>query len=232
MRTEQLALVQGWADTRATLRRWNAAPARALGPWGATSLGVALAMLAATWLVASGVTPDPWTWPFPGLSGPDGWDAYGGILFRNGLVLALHALACVAGFIAGSSLPVVAEGYRGIWGWIHRKAGPLAIAFVAAATLFSLATQTYALGQGAASIAASLRVPPAELLLMLAPHALPELTALFLPLAAWMLASRRDGWNELLAATFVTVAVAVPVLLASAAVEVWLTPRLIAAVIA
>ena len=27
MKTEQLALVQGWADTRATLRRWNAAPA-------------------------------------------------------------------------------------------------------------------------------------------------------------------------------------------------------------
>jgi hypothetical protein len=229
MRTEQLAVVQGWADTRATLRRWNRAPAGALAPWALTSLGVALAMLAGTWLVAVTVTPDPWSWPFPGVTGPDGLDAYGGILLRNALVLALHALACVAGFIAGSSLPVVAEGYRGVWGWIHRKAGPLAIAFVGAATLFSLATQTFALGQGAASIAASLELSPAELLLLLAPHALPELIALFLPLAAWMLASRRGRWDELLAATFVTVAVAVPVLLTTAAVEVWVTPRLLAA---
>jgi hypothetical protein len=229
MRTEQLAVVQGWADTRATLRRWNRAPAGALAPWALTSLGVALAMLAGTWLVAVTVTPDPWSWPFPGVTGPDGLDAYGGILLRNALVLALHALACVAGFIAGSSLPVVAEGYRGVWGWIHRKAGPLAIAFVGAATLFSLATQTFALGQGAASIAASLELSPAELLLLLTPHALPELIALFLPLAAWMLASRRGRWDELLAATFVTVAVAVPVLLTTAAVEVWVTPRLLAA---
>ena len=229
MRTEQLALVQGWADTRATLLRWNRAPAGALAPWALTSLAVALAMLLGTWLVAGAVTADPWSWPFPGVTGPDGLDAYGGILFRNGLVLTLHALACVAGFIAGSSLPVVAEGYRGVWGWIHRKAGPLAIAFVAGATLFSLATQTFALGQGTASIAASLQLAPGELLLLLAPHAVPELTALFLPLAAWILASRRGRWEELLAATFVTVAVAVPVLLTTAAIEVWLTPRLIAA---
>ena len=52
------------------------------------------------------------------------------------------------------------------------------------------------------------------LLLGLLPHALPELTALFLPLAAWTLASRRGAWEELLAATIVTVAVAVPVLVA------------------
>ena len=38
-------------------------------------------------------------------------------------------------------------------------------------------------------------------MLTLLPHALPELVALFLPLAAWMLASRREAWNELLAAT-------------------------------
>ena len=78
------------------------------------------------------------------------------MLFRNGLVLALHAIACVAGFIAGSSLPQVAEGYSGRLADASTScAGPLAIAFVAGATLFSLVTQAYALGHGASSLAAS-----------------------------------------------------------------------------
>ena len=64
-------------------------------------------------------------------------------------------------------------------------------------------------------------------MLALVPHALPELIALFLPLAAWMIASRRGDWHELLAATFVTVAIAVPILLAAAAVEMWVTPQLL-----
>ena len=61
---------------------------------------------------------------------------------------------------------------------------------------------------------------PGPLLLALSAR-LPELVALFLPLAAWIVASRADDWQDLLAATFVTVAVAAPVLLAAAAVEIW-----------
>ena len=102
-------------------------------------------------------------------------------------------------------------------------------AFVLLATLFSLSTQAYALGHGAADLAAQLRVSPFVLLIGLAPHALPELTALFLPLAAWTLASRRGAWKDLLAATFVTVALAVPVLVMAAAVETWVAPRLLLA---
>ena len=36
------------------------------------------------------------------------------ILMRNALVLALHAMACVAGFIAGSSLPLRAHQRTGL----------------------------------------------------------------------------------------------------------------------
>ena len=54
--------------------------------------------------------------------------------------------------------------------------------------------------------------------------------ALFLPLAAWIIASRRDDWQDLLAATAVTVAIAVPMLLAAAAVEIWVSPQLLSAV--
>jgi hypothetical protein len=110
---------------------------------------------------------------------------------------------------------------------VHDRAGTLAIAFLAAATLFSLGTQAYALGSDAATRAADHGISPALLLVGLLPHALPELCALFLPLAAWILASRRGAWHELLAATFVTTAIAVPVIVASAAVEVWVTPHVL-----
>jgi poly(3-hydroxybutyrate) depolymerase len=74
------------------------------------------------------------------------------LLFRNSLVLALHSMACVAGFIAGSSLPLQAEHHHGWWRTVHEKAGPAAIVFVAGATTFSLCTQAYVLGNEADAI--------------------------------------------------------------------------------
>jgi uncharacterized membrane protein SpoIIM required for sporulation len=70
---------------------------------------------------------------------------------------------------------------------------------------------------------------PVLLLVGLLPHALPELVALFLPLAAWMLASRRGTWHELLAATIATCTLAVPVLVIAAFVEVYVSPDVILA---
>jgi hypothetical protein len=229
MKAEELALVQGWADTRRALARWRREPARVLAPWVLVSIAVAAALLAVVWVIGSVVTPDPSGLRFPGVSYPATGHDFAFVLYRNGLVLALHALACVAGFMAGSSLPTVAEGYTGVMRTVHDRAGPLAIGFVILATLFSLSTQAYALGHGAADLAYALDISPALLMVGLLPHALPELTALFLPLAAWTLASRRGAWKDLLAATFVTVAIAVPVLIAAAAVETWVSPRLLVA---
>jgi stage II sporulation SpoM-like protein len=227
MKAEELALVQGWDDTRAALRRWNAQPWEVMRAWALGSLAVTGMLLAATWLVAVVATPDASGYVYPGITRPATGHDFAFVLFRNGLVLALHSLACVAGFMAGSSLPQVAEGYTGVWRTIHEKAGPLAIGFVVCATLFSLLTQAYALGHGAADLAAQMHLSPLALLLGLSPHALPELFALFLPLAAWTLASRRSAWNELLAATFVTTAVAIPLLLLAASIEVWVSPRIV-----
>jgi hypothetical protein len=224
MSTEQLALVRGWDDTRATLRRWRARPLAAVRPWALGSLVIAGTLLTATWLVAIVTTPDPTVWA---PTGNGEWGDYGFILYRNGLVLSLHAMACVAGFMAGASLPLVAAGYSGWWRRVHDRAGKLAMAFVAAATLFSLSTQAYALGLQASSVADAHGVSPALLMVSLLPHAVPELCALFLPLAAWLLASRRRAWDELLAATFLTTAIAVPVILAAAAVEVWVSPHVL-----
>jgi hypothetical protein len=229
MKTENMALVQGWADTRSALERWRARPSKPLTPWSLGSVAIAVTLLCATWVIASISTPDPSSVYFPGLYAPANLGDFGFVLYRNGLVLALHGFACIAGFMAGSSLPQVAEGYSGIWRWVHDKAGPLAIAFVIAATLFSLCTQAYALGNAASTLSAQLDMSPALLLLGLSLHAIPELFALFLPLAAWTIAAQRKAWNELLAATFVTIAIAIPIIVAAAAVETWVTPRLLVA---
>jgi hypothetical protein len=224
-----LVLVQGMEDTKLALARWNREPGAAVRPWCLLSAAIAVALLVAVYGVAKLTTPDRTYYLIPGYNADATLLDYVHVLIRNSLVLALHALACVAGFMAGSSLPTAAEGYTGAMRKLHDRAGPLAIGFVILATVFSLCTQAYALGHQASSLAAELDVSPALLLVGLLPHALGELTALFLPLAAWTIASRRGAWKDLLAATFVTVAVAVPVLVAAAAVETWVSPRLLAA---
>jgi hypothetical protein len=226
----ELVLVQGMDDTKRALRRWNQHPWQMLRPWATLSLLIACALLAAVWVIARLSTPDPTTYLIPGYNADATFGDYLLVLYRNSLVLALHAMACVAGFMAGSSLPLSASKRSGVSRWVHEKAGPLAIGFVVCATTFSLSTQAYVIGGGASAIAAQLGTTPGMLLLALIPHALPELFALFLPLAAWMVASRAGRWQDLLAATFVTVAIAVPVLLASAAVEVWVSPHLLHAI--
>jgi hypothetical protein len=222
-----LVLVQGMRDTKLTLARWNRDPLRALRPWCILSLAISVALLFAVYAVAKLSTPDQTIYDIPGYNVKATLADYGHVLFRNSLVLALHALACVAGFMAGSSLPLSAAHRKGLSRWVHEKAGPLAIGFVVCATLFSLGTQAYILGGDAAALAGQVGTSPGLLVLARVPHAVPELFALFLPLAAWMIASRNDDWHELLAATFVTVAIAVPILLAAGAVEVWVSPQLL-----
>jgi hypothetical protein len=229
MQVNDLALVRGIGSTRATLARWNARPGPVLWQWSLASLTVAAGLLVAVWVVASVATPDPTPLAVPGLtSAPSSADVLQ-ILRLNALVLALHSFACLAGYIAGSSLPREAARRQGVWRRVHDLAGPLAIAFVSAATLFSLMTQAYVLGTTASTLSAQLHLSPARFLIALLPHALLELWALFLPLAAWLLASRRGRWDELLAATVVTTAIAVPALVLAALVEIYVSPHLIAA---
>jgi multisubunit Na+/H+ antiporter MnhC subunit len=227
VKAEELALVRGWADTKASLRAWQDRPMTIVRPWAVGSLLVAVGLLGATWLIATLSDPDVSWLQFPGATHTADVGDYGFVLFRNSLVLTLHALACVAGFMAGSSLPMVAEGKRGLWRKVHEVAGPLAIAFVICATTFSLATQAFVLGGDAATLADQFGMSNVQFLAIISLHALPELFALFLPLAAWTIASRRGRWDELLAATFVTVAFAIPILLLAGAVEVWVTPRVL-----
>jgi hypothetical protein len=228
---EEFVIVQGLRDTRATFAMWHRDRWRVLVPWFGGALAIALLLLGAVWIIARIVTPDPSPVGLAGVTHDatlnDAWP----ILYRNSLVLALHAMACVAGFIAGSSLPMVAESKTGLWRKVHYTAGPAAIAFVAAATTFSLSTQAYALGARTADLSYHFGLTPLQLLLTLTPHAIPELVALFLPLSAWLIASRHNNWHHLMAATFATAAIAVPMLLAACAIELFVSPRILLAIL-
>jgi hypothetical protein len=220
------ALAHGVRHTRATLRAWQRTPGAVLGGWAAGSAVAATGLLCAVWLISTlfGGYQQVITLQPPFAVGDSG-DVVN-VLRRNLLVLTLHAMACVAGFIAGSSLPLQAEHHHGVSRWVHEHGGRIAIAFVVAATTFSLSAQAYVLGHTLAGVSGFLRVSPGLLLLGVFPHALPELVALFLPLAAWIIASRRGEWEQLLAATLVTVAVAVPVLVIAYFIEVYVSPHL------
>lgn len=214
------------ADTKRTLALWRKHPGRILLPWFAGSLLISIGLLAAVTLVGTIRTPDP-TAVLPGVLRPVDIHDVAHVVARNLLVLALHSLACVAGFIAGSTMPLEAKERGGWWGAVHDYAGRFAIIFVSVATTFSLFTQAVMVGELSADTSAALNISPIELTILLLPHAIPELVGLFLPLAAWLLASKRGEWNTLMAATFVTTAIALPMVIAAAAIEVYITPDLI-----
>jgi hypothetical protein len=223
----EVVLRRGLADTRATLTRWNAHPWPILREWVAWSTLVAGGLLLAVWIVATSVTPDSTPLHLPGVTRPaDAGDA-AHVLLRNFMVLALHSLACFAGFMAGSAIPHGAKLRSGLHRKVYEYAGPLAIAFVVAATTFSLVTQAYVLGSAAATLSTQFGMTPSELVIGISLHAFPELIALFLPLAAWTVASRRGEWSNLLAATIATTLIAIPVLVFASALEVYVSPRLI-----
>ena len=224
MSVDDFVLVRGLRDTRGTLERWNGHPWPVLRAWIGAALIVASALLSAVWAVAALSTPDLTPLRIPGVTDDANLGDIGHILFRNSLVLALHGFACVAGFIAGSSLVLSAERRSGLSRLIHEKARPVAFAWVALVTCFSLVTQAYALGLTGAQLAEQLGISPGVLVLTILPHAIPELVALFLPLAAWVIASRRNEWHELLAATFVTVGIAIPILVCAAVWETYVWP--------
>jgi hypothetical protein len=222
-----MALAQGIHETRGALEEWRANPRPVLRAWMLGGFGFAAALLTAVLAVAYLARPDLTYLYIPGVNFDADVEDYLAVIWRNGLVLALHAVACVAGFIAGSSLPLQAQHMTGFRKMVHERARPLAFAWVVGVITFSLVTQAYILGSTGATLAAQLDLSPALLVLTVAPHALTELTAVFLPLAAWTIASRKGEWGNLLAATIATVAVAIPMLVVAAAWETLVWPILL-----
>jgi hypothetical protein len=217
-------------ETRETLDRWGEHKTRVIGDWMLKSLCIALSMLVAVYIVSLLATGTD-TYALPNILGQPRASDVVIVFFRNMLVLALHGFVCLAGFMAMRALPEQTKYKSGVNRWVHEHAGPFAMVFVSAATIFSMTTQTWILGHQVADLAYSLNVPQSTLMLTVLPHAVLELTAVFLPLAAFLTASREGNWHELLAATIVTVSVAIPMIIVAAVLEAYVWPETLQSVI-
>jgi hypothetical protein len=218
--TPGLALVRGFPDAMRTLAAWARRPLRVLVPWLLFSAFIAVVVLLLVWLVASVSSPAPSRPAFmPGLPPRDATEHTWYLFRRNLLVLGLHAFACLAGYIVYASRtdPTLAGGRR--MQAATKVTARIALVFIPAATLLSIATQAWILGSITSTAAAHSFVTVRDLVASTLPHSALELTAVFLPLAAWLTASRRGAARDLYAATIASVVVALPMLLGAAWIE-------------
>jgi hypothetical protein len=197
----------GPAWTRALFATWAERPLPVLGPWVLRSLAIGVLLLAGALGVA--LLAGPKEAYLPVFADPSAGAAdVARIAARNILVLALQTLVCVAVYL--STRP----GERGR-GW--------ALCAVIGLSGYSFVSQVWRLGHDLASAAHTLGLAPADLLARLSVHAVPELAALYLPLAACLTLVRRRRADDLIAAALLSTLVALPVVVFCAWVEVFVT---------
>lgn len=209
--------------TGEALSRWRSEPAKSFVPWLALSGLISVGMLVSVWLVASASTPFYEALPLEGRNLGD----LATILERNVLVLALHGFACVAAYLAGAAVPRGAERYTGWRRRAYLASGSVAMVLVGLLILRSLAMQVAVLGHGTAALADGLGSGEGQLLLMLSLHAVPELTGMFLPLAAWLVLQRGGRHEQMFAAAIASCLIGAALILAAGVIEVWVTPHLV-----
>jgi hypothetical protein len=214
---------------------WRAAAGWAeIGRWAAVAGVVAVVLLSAVALIAAHV-------PGSYVAGIDSGlftrhhhlgDAVS-VLGRNLLVLGIHLCACWIGAIIGRPhQPAPARWGR--VGALHRPVpawmGRVAVFYALLVTLLSVAVQATALGRELADLSRAANISSARLLVLVLPHAVPELMAVFLPLGLFLLEAGRGRLDRLGAWSLQAAAVAVPVLVCAALIETYVTPaRVIAA---
>lgn len=205
----ELSVVRGWPDTVATLAQWRRNP-RTVLVWLLVSVAIAAVLLTLVLVIAnaSPASPErPESLPDRIPANPT---AHAMALLRNNLVvLALHAVACFAGYVIHLAASDEGDGWLGE---TTRGLATVAFLFVPVATLLSIGTQAWVLGSYASTASAHLSLTPAQLLTTTLPHATVELTAVFLPLAAWLVIRASGRPQQLLAATLVSTTIAIPML--------------------
>lgn len=207
------------ADTKAALASWLRRPSQLL-PWVGLSAIVSAILLLATYIVAITTTADPTGGGLIAADPSSRWVDFGFVLGRNFTVLLLHLLVCFATYLVRRSIPIQEGELSGVQAWIHRHAQRPALIMVIALTVFSIFQQAVNLGHGLSSVTAMLPLGEGQILLRLLPHAVPELIAVFLPLAAVVWLEAKDRNRDLLAAVAACTVVAIPVIIVSAWLEV------------
>ena len=148
-------------------------------------------------------------------------------------MLGIHLCACWIGAILGRPYRPAPDSL-GRLGRLHRPVpdwmGRAALLWALLVTLLSVGVQALALGRLLADISLAADIPRLELLVLVLPHAVPELLAVFLPLGLFLLEARRGRLERLGLWSLQAAAIALPVLLCAAAIETYVTPgRVIAA---
>lgn len=150
-----------------------------------------------------------------------------GILGRNLLVLLLYATCGLTGWGIQRWRSATARAGRAN----TDRAPRFAMAMVVVLLLLVAYRQGAVLGHGLSGFANYFYVPTWRLWLSVLPHALPELTAILLPVAAWLYASRKGEQRNLPALIAAAVLAALPLLVAAALIEVYVSPTAFRAVL-
>lgn len=143
------------------------------------------------------------------------------IFGENLLVLSLYAMGNMAALLiqrwrAGEERSKM----------VSRKfVSRLATAIVIGLLLFAACREAYVLGHGLAGFSGYFYASPWRLWLGVLPHALPELTGIFLPVVVWFLAIREGKEHELLTLTGAAVIAALPLLATAALMEAYVSPK-------
>ena len=214
---------------RITLAGWGE-----VGRWAAVAAGVTAVLLATVAVLAGHDAGDYQVGLSSGLLTRH--HALGDVLYvfrRNLLVLGIHLCACWIGAIVGrphrpapAGLGPLGMLHRPVPGWLGRAS----LVYALLVTLLSVAVQSIALGRELANLHDASAVPRLRLLWLVAPHAVPELVAVFLPLGLFLLQARRGRLERLGPWSLQAAAVALPILLLAAVIETYVTPaRIIAA---
>jgi hypothetical protein len=221
----------GTADARigrGALARWAE-----VGRWAAIAAAVAAVLLGCVGLIASQLRGDFWAGVQDGVFAPH--HDFGDVTYvfrRNLLVLGIHLCACWIGAIIGRRHEP-APGRWGRMGALNRPVpawmGRAALSYALLVTLLSVVLQATALGRELADESSATSISSIHLLVLVLPHAVPELVAVFLPLGLFLLEARRGRLDRLGPWSLQAAAIAVPVLLCAAVIETYVTPGWIAA---
>jgi hypothetical protein len=216
------------ADFHAFTRKL--APKSDIRLWILLALGIGVTMLIGVTITASSLIGNPNQASSILLDEHPFFESVGVVFARNLLVLSIHLAACYVGAIIGRPHKPL-TGRMARFSFMHRElpawAAKIALAYALVATIASVALQTTGLGFTLADISAAIDLKPWQLTLLVTPHALLELTGVFLPLALFLIQAKRGVLTPLSMYTRQAAYIALPMILLAAFIEVYITPHLI-----
>lgn len=199
-----------------------------IGKWLVVAFGISIVMLMIVAITAA-LLPS-----FPGtgsnyaitLENPQ-TELVKSIIIGNSLVLALHFFAAYIGVLVSKSrdkknLKPVSR-FQELPSWVAKGA----LIYALAATAFSVVLQATSIGFVARETADALSISVPELMISLLPHAVLELTGIFLPLGLFLVQAKRKALENIAPWILTSLVLGFAMIVVAAYIEVFLTRHLI-----